>query len=313
LYGRARSDAQRRGDVLWTPEVHQELVKGEPAELRSKTKITAEQVLAIGLPDLAEQTLPGTAVETRMAEAEASLPPSMRLDIVTVIDHLLLTDRERKELQKILAQLVANMRAIGVIDEHGHQISGQMIRDLQGMDGLLIYYILFNHQLDYTELRQLVEYLIDHDIIQRLLDRKGEDEKKDWIRTKLRELRVDNPHVTWEDVEAQWEKEHPRPLTKVETIHQEFAGLVPHPELHGGKRAKNVWAQIEDGGFSFLEFVEKHGLEHEEGNLFSYLVRVMNFAQKLYEAAQLSEFEDMADRVKKLLGRIDLRLVDGLR
>src|SRR5262249_13212644 len=126
VYGRARADAQKKGDVVWTPELHQELVKGEPAELRSKTKITAEQVLAVGRRDLAEGKLPGTEVDKRMAEAEASLPPSMRLDIVTVIDHLLLTDRERRELQKILAQLVDNMRAIGVLDEHGHQVSGEM-------------------------------------------------------------------------------------------------------------------------------------------------------------------------------------------
>ncbi len=313
VYNRARSDAQRKGDVIWTPEAHAELVKGEPAELRSKTKITAEQVLAIGLPDLTEAKLAGSDAEQRMAVAEASLPPSMRLDIVTVIDNLLLTERERKELQKILAQLVANMRAIGVLDEHGHQVSGQMIRDLQGMDGLFIYYVLFNHQLEYVELRQLVEYLIDHDIIQRQLDRKGEDEKKEWMRTWLREQRLENPHVTWDDAEAKYLELHPRPLTKVELIHSEFSAKVPHPELHGGKRPKDVWAQIEDGGFSFLEFVEKHGLEHEEGNLFSYLIRVMNFATKLYEASQLTEFEDMADRVKKLLGRIDLRLVEGLR
>jgi len=313
VYGRARNDAQRRGDVIWTPELHQELVKGEPAELRSKTKISAEQVLAIGLPDLAEKTLPGTDVEARMAEAEASLPPSMRLDIVTVIDNLLLGPKDRSELQKILAQLVANMRAIGVLDEHGKQIAGDMIRNLQGMDGLFIYYVLFNHQLEYVELRELVEYLLDHDIIQRMIDRKGEDEKREWMRTWLRDQRLENPHVTWDDAEAQWEKEHPRPLTKIELIHQEFASKVPHPELHGGKRAKNVWAQLEDGGFSFLEFVEKHHLDHEEGNLFTYLVRVMNFAAKLYEASQLTEFEDMADRVKKLLARIDLRLIEGLR
>src|SRR5215831_9026453 len=52
VYNRARSEAQRKGDIVWTPEVHAELVRGEPAELKSKTKITAEQVLAIGLPDL---------------------------------------------------------------------------------------------------------------------------------------------------------------------------------------------------------------------------------------------------------------------
>ena len=317
VYNRARSDAQRKGDVIWTPEIHQELVRGEPAELRSKTKITAEQVLAIGLPDLAAAVLPGDAPKTdaekRMAEAEASLPPSMRLDIVTVIENLLLTDRERKELQQTLAQLVANLRAIGVLDEHGKQVSGQMISELQGMDGLLIYYVLFNHQLEYVELRELVEYLIDHDIIQRQLDRKGEDEKREWMRTRLRELRVENPHVTWDDVEAEWEKEHPRPLTKIEQIHQEFASKVPHPELHGGKKPKTVWAQLEDSGAGFLEFVDKHGLEHEEGNLFSYLVRVMNFAAKLGAASQLTEFEDMAERVRALLARIDLRLVEERR
>jgi hypothetical protein len=85
---------------------------------------------------------------------------------------------------------------------------------------------------------------------------------------------------------------------------------VPHPELHGGKKPKNTWAQLEDSGLTFLEFVEKHGLEHEEGNLFSYLIRVMNFANKLKQASQLTEFEDMAERVQKLLARIDLRVME---
>jgi hypothetical protein len=310
VYGRARADAQRKNDVIWTPESHAELVRGEPAELRSKTKISAEQVIAIGLPDLTAAKIPQSEAELRMVEAERSLPPSMRLDIVTVIENLLLTERERKELLKVLTQLVDNMKALAVLDEHGKQVSGEMIRQLQGMDGLLIYYVLFNHQLEYVELRELVEYLIDHDIIQRQLDRKGEDEKREWMRAKLRELRIDNPHVTWDDVEAQWEKEHPRQLTKIEQIHAEFGAKVPHPELHGGKKPKNTWAQLEDTGLGFLEFVEKHGLEHEEGNLFSYLVRVMNFANKLGEASQLPEFTDMAERVRKLLARIDLRLVE---
>jgi hypothetical protein len=39
-----------------------------------------------------------------------------------------------------------------------------------------------------------------------------------------------------------------------------------------------------------------------------FLVRVMNFAQKLGAASQLSELEGMAERVRKLLARIDLRL-----
>nr|MBA2540166.1 hypothetical protein [Deltaproteobacteria bacterium] len=309
VYNRARGDAQRKGEVIWTPEVHAELVKGEPAELRSKTKITAEQVLAIGLPDLAETTL-GTEAEQRMAAAERSLPPSMRLDIVTVIDNLLLEDRLKKELHKTLAQLVANMRAVGVLDEHGKQIAGQMIRELMGMDGLFIYYVLFNHQLEYVELRALVEYLIDHDIIQRQIDRKDEDAKREWQRTWLREQRDAGAQVSWDDAMAAWEKANPRELTRVEIIHSELAAKIPHPELHGGKKAKNVWATLEDSGLGFLEFVEKHHLEHEEGNLFSYLVRVMNFARKLGEASKLTEFEDMAERVQRILASVDVRLVD---
>lgn len=313
VYNKAKSEAQRKGDLVWTPEVHAELVRGEPAELRSKTKITAEQVLAIGLPDIATTTLPGavaTEAAQRMADAEASLPPSMRLDIVTVIDNLLLDDRERRGLHKTLAQLVDNLRAIGVLDEHGKQVAGQMIRELQGMDGLFIYYVLFNHQLDYVELRQLVEYLIDNDIIQRQLDRKLEDAKREWMRAKLRELREGNPQVSWEDVEALWEKENPRELLKVEVIHQELSGKLPHPELHGGKKAKNVWATLEDSGLQFLEFVEQHHLEHEEGNLFTYLVRVMNFARKLGAASQLSELDDMGERVQRMLAHVDARLID---
>ncbi len=406
VYNRARSEAQKRGDLIWSPESHDELVRGEPAELVSKTKITAEQVLAIGLPDLTVVVLPGvafvpvpgadgpvvevvtkpvaaatpnpatapaaggimalalaaaaaTSVATtpgaapgepvatpaelpamvaevvpvpvavavpapppvdRNAEAaarahlvEASLPPSMRLDIVTVIDNLLLDDREKRVLHKTLAQLVANMRAIGVLDQHGVQVSGQMIRELQGMDGLFIYYALFHHQLDYVELRALVEFLIDHDIIAKMLARKGEDKKKEWMRAKLRELRIDNPQVSWDDVEAAYEREHPRVLTKIEEVHQQFSAAVPHPELHGGKRAKSVWAIMEDENIGFVEFVERENLEREEGNLFSYLVRVMNFARKLGEASKLSEFEDLADRVKTALGRVDLRFVENPR
>ncbi len=336
VYNRAVSQARAKGDVVWTPEVHAELVRGEPAELRSKTKITAEQVLAIGLPDLAALALasgnvlapdalsaaggePPVAVagqaeaDARMAAVEASLPPSMRLDIITVIDNLLLGDRERRELRKTLDQLVANMQAIGVLDARGNQIGGQMIRELQGMDALLIYYILFNHQLDYVELRELVEYLIDHDIIQRTIDRKGEDAKKEWCRTKLREMRDAGQQATWDDALAEYDKAHPRIPTKIELIHQEFSAKIPHPELHGGKKPKTVWAQLEDSGAGFLEFVDKHNLEHEEGNLFSYLIRVMNFAAKLGQVSGLSELDDMAERVRAMLARIDIRMAEGVR
>jgi hypothetical protein len=71
-----------------------------------------------------------------------------------------------------------------------------------------------------------------------------------------------------------------------------------------------VWTQLEDSTLGFEEFVEKHNLQHEEGNLFSYLVRVMNFARKLGEASQLSELDDMAERVQRVLAHVDVRLVD---
>jgi hypothetical protein len=310
VYNRVRSDAQRRGDVIWSPDQHAELVRGEPAELKSRTKISAEQVLAIGLPDLATTTLPGAVALTEREQAEASLPASLRLDIVSVIDNLLLDDHSKRGLHKTLAQLVANLRAIGVLDEHGTQIAGQMIRELQGMDGPFIYFALFNHQLDYEDLRAMVEFLVDHDVIQRALDRKDEDKKREWMRAKLKEMREANPQVSWDDVEAEYDKEFPKVPTKIELIHQEFCGVVPHPELHGGKKPKNVWAQLEDGGLGFLDFVERHGLEHEEGSLFSYLVRVMNFARKLGEASKLEQFADLGDRVRTVLAKIDERLVD---
>lgn len=317
IYNKARSEAQRTGDIIWSPEVHAELVRGEPAELRSRTKITTEQVLAIGLPDLTTTALPGAGLAgataaselaARMEAAEASLPPSMRLDVVTMIDNLLLEERERRGLHKTLAQLVENLRAVGVIDEHGTQIAGMMIRELQGMDGLFIFYALYNHQLDYVELRELVEFLIDHDIIQRQLDRKDEDKKRDWCKARLRELRMDNPQVSWDDVVAEWDRDHPRELTKIEQIFQEFSGVVPHPELHGGKRAKNVWATLEDKGVGFLDFVAEEHLQHEEGNLFSYLVRVMNFANKIGEASHLDELNLLADRVRAMIARVDARV-----
>jgi hypothetical protein len=162
-----------------------------------------------------------------------------------------------------------------------------------------------------VELRQLVEFLIDHDVIAKILGRKDEDKKKDWMRARLRELRVDNPQVSWDDVEAEYDREHPRVLTKIEEIHQQFCAAVPHPELHGGKRAKHVWAVMEDENVGFVEFVEREGLAHEEGNLFSYLIRVMNFARKLGEASKLSEFEDLADRVNRVLARVDVRFTDN--
>jgi len=310
VYNRARSDAQRKGEVTWSPEAHAALVTGEPAELRSRTKITAEQVLAIGLPDLTVVALPG-AVAAPPTEAEritASLPAALRLDIVSVIDNLLLDERERRAQHKTLAMLVANLRAIDVIDEQGNQVSGWMIRKLQGMDGPFIYHALSRHPLDYDELRALVEFLVDHDVVQRVLDRKLEHAKREWIKARLRELRAENGQVAWEDAEAQWHEAHPRELTRPELLQQEFAALVPHPELHGGKKPKDVWARLEDGGFGFLEFVERESLQHEEGSLFTYLVRMMNTARTLHDASELPQLRDLADRIRAVLFQVDPRL-----
>lgn len=310
LYARMRADAQKRGDVLWTPEMHQALVDGAPAELLSKTKITAEQVLAIGLPDLAAVPLqPPDATVAARNEVERGLPASLNLNIHTVIEHLLTDDKTRRALHRTLAQLVDNLRALGVLDEHGRQIAGQMIRELQGMDGPFVYYCVFNHQLEYIELRELAEFLVDHDIIPKLLGKKDEEKRRAWCREKLRDLRLENPQAAWEDAEAAYEREFPRPVTRMQQLHQEFCGRVPHPELHGGKKNKSVWAQIEDEQLGFLQFVLREGLAHEEGNLFGYLVRVQNVARKIGDVTGLSELSDMADRIALLLSGVDVRAV----
>ena len=71
-YTRARSEAKAKKDVVWDEEAHKKLVEGEPESLKSKTRITAEQILAIGLPDLTERTLRGQKAveEERKSRAE---------------------------------------------------------------------------------------------------------------------------------------------------------------------------------------------------------------------------------------------------
>jgi hypothetical protein len=336
-YARARADAQRRGEVIWDELVHQQLVQGEPAALASRTKITPEQVLLIGLPDLTQEVLPGSAAREAAAAGagggvdgagpeadevvevappevperapEASLPAYMRLNIVTVVDNLLLSEGAKQQMHRVLAQVTDNLRAVGVIDEHGKQIAGELIHKLHGMDGLFVYYVLMNEQLEYEQCRELVEFLVDHDIIQKQLDRKDEDKRREWIRERLRERRQENPLVSWEDVEEEYARAFPRELTRIELVHQRFSAEVPHPQLHGGKMPKNVWAQIEDNQLSFLEFVDRHRLQHEEGSLFSYLIRVMNFAKNLGEATFMEQFTSIESRVRSCLSVVDARLI----
>ena len=341
-YARARSEAQRNAEVVWDEAVHQQLVRGEPAELRSQTRINAEQILAIGLPDLTAETLPGqdaasaepasatlagaTEAPAKAAEAPAPAParaqprapaapterppPWLKLDIVAVVDNLLLGERERRDAHKRLAHVTDNMRALGVVDEHGRQVAGEIIGELHGLDGLFLYYLLMNHQLDSGDYRELCEFLVDHDIIQRRLDRKLEDKKADWIRERLRERRRESPQISWQDVEEEYEREFPRVLSKMELIHQEFAGQVPHPELHGGKGAKTIWATIEDENIGFLEMIDRHSLAHEEGNLFTYLARVMKVARKIHEATGLEQPADIERRIRSYLSVVDDRMVE---
>lgn len=306
-YARALSDAKRRDDVTWSAEAHTKIHTGQPAQLRSTTRINAEQVLAIGLPDLVEEVLPGSVEEEQQLERE-TLPVYMRLDIASVVDNLLLSDRERRESHKLLAQVTDNLRAMGIVDEHGRQVEGEMIGELNGMDGLFIYYLVMNHQLDYEQCRDLIEFLVDHNVIQRKLDRKDYEKRREWIKNRLREKRRDNSQVTWEDVEEEYEKEHPPDLSEIEKYHQEFRSLVPHPQLHGGKAQKDVWAQIEEGGVGFMEFVDTNRLAHEEGSLFSYLIRVMNFASTLHQVTKLEQFASIEQRVRACLVAVDRRL-----
>lgn len=311
-YARAKSEAQRNNDITWDKDDLDKIIHGKAASLKSQTKITAEQILAIGLPDLTQEVLPG-AIEGEVkqsAESTEPLPASLNLNIVTVIQNLLLDEREKYAAHKRLAQVTANLRAMGIIDEHGAQVTGQMINQLRGLDGLFVYHCLMSRDIDYALARELVEFLVDHDVIWRILSRKDEDKKREWIRNRLRERRRDEPQISWEDVEAEYEREHPRELTPIEQLHAEFLARVPHPELHGGKTRKTIFAMMDDEKLSFMDLVERENLHTEEGSLFSYLIRVMKFAKMLFDATQLDELKHVEDGARAILSVIDARVVD---
>ena len=56
------------------------------------------------------------------------------------------------------------------------------------------------------------------------------------------------------------------------------------------------------------EFVDRHRLAHEEGSLFSYLIRVMNFAHTLNGVTGLEQFGAIEDRIRERLVAVDERL-----
>lgn len=327
-YARVKAEARAKKDVSWDPETHKALVAGQAAALKSRTQVTAEQILAIGLPDLATEVLPGAAIvdeKAKPAEEDQKLPPQVaekpndaampaheNLNIRTVIDNLLLGDAEKREAHKRLAQITRNLQALGVLDEHGVQVKGEIIGKIRGVDGVFVWYALNQRELTFEEMRELVEWLVDHDVIQKIFDKKEYEKVREWVLARLREMRRDNPQLTFEDVEPQYWEAHPRELGVIELLHQAFAGVVPHPELHGGKSQKKIWAQIDDEQLTFLDYVEKHGLDHEEGSLFTYLARVMNTARMLFEVTEIENFNIIQTRVREKLGVIDPRVLETL-
>jgi hypothetical protein len=327
-YARVKGEARAKNDVSWDPETHKALVAGQAAALKSRTQVTAEQILAIGLPDLATEELPGAAIadeKPARPEEDQKLPPPVaaapsadtlpaheNLNIRTVIDNLLLADKDKREAHKRLAQITKNLQALGVLDEHGVQVKGEIIGKIRGVDGVFVWYALNQRELSYEEMREMVEWLVDHDVIQKIFDKKEYEKVREWVLARLRELRRDNPQLTFEDIEPQYWEEHPRELGPIELIHQAFTALVPHPELHGGKKQKKIWMSIEDEGHTFLDYVEKHGLEHEEGSLFTYLARVMNTARMLFDVTDIQNFNLIQTRVREKLAAIDPRVLETL-
>lgn len=336
-YNRAKTEARAKEDVTWDAEVHKKLVEGQPATLVSRTKITAEQVLAIGLPDLSVEVLPGQAIlekeaaKAAVAEApaeeerpavpegpvtELSAPSddakARRLNIRTVIDHLLLPDHQKREAHKRLAQITRNLQALGVLDANGRQIDGEIIGQIRGLDGPFVWYALKDRELDEPLLLEFLELVVDHDVIHREMDKKDSAKRKVWILERLRERRRENSLITFEDVEAEYFELFPRELTASEQVLQAFLSKVPHPELHGGKLQKKVWAQMEQENLTFMDFVEANDLAQEEGSLFTYLARLMKAARSLHEVTGRGELAVIEKKIRERLAAIDERVLEGL-
>lgn len=376
-YTRARSEAKAKKDIVWDEDAHRQLVEGQPEQLRSKTKITAEQILAIGLPDLTSRTLRGQkavederrlrahqdvqrfekeiqrteglnafgdsaadddmsalnelktsleeakaqlkaaeerveAVEFRILETQVAAEESGALDIERVIDKLLLPDHAKWDAHKRLAQITANLQALGILNQQGRQVEGHLIRKLQGVDGVFTWWILDATTLEEGQHRELVELLVEHDSIQRIFEKRERAKIREWCIQKLRELRRDNPQAAFEDAEELYWEKHPKELTRSEHGLQTFLAKVPHPELHGGKTQKKIWAELQDEDMTFMEYVSKHDLGREEGSLFTYFARVMKAARMLHEVTEIAEFSEMERAIRTKLAAIDERVLEGL-
>lgn len=283
-------------------------------EERNRRLLTQGDVLTRKLAVLSTTSVPsGSPLPPSLVSHAQSVQARLSdLNIRTVIDKLLLEDTEKREFHKQLVKITNNLKAFGILNEHGTQVRGWMIGQLRGIDGLFVYYCVMNHDLGAEALAELIEYLVDHDVIHNILNRKKDEKKREWIRERLRERRREGADIGWDDVETEYHQKFPRPLTDIEKIHQTFLGYVPHPELHTGKRPKEIWRLLEREQLSFMDFVEQHHLEEEEGNLFTYLSRVMKTAKMLFEVTGIHEFFKLEMRVRSRLAVIDARVIDDL-
>jgi hypothetical protein len=61
-----------------------------------------------------------------------------------------------------------------------------------------------------------------------------------------------------------------------------------------------------------MDFVEKEGLTAEEGNLFSYLARVMKQARQLFDVTGIDAFATIERGVRARLSVVDERVLEEL-
>ena len=306
-YSRAASEARAKDRTAYDLESHAQLVSGEPAECRSQTRLSAGQILAIGLPNKANDG--DVEADTEVSKHS---PPYLNLNIKTVIQNLLTTERSKDKALSTLNSITENLQALGVVDDEGKEIAGQMIKDMQGLDGPFVWWLLQKHDLDKEHAVLLLEFLVDHSVISKIFEKKQLQKKRDWIGARLREKRRDNPQLTWEDVEEEYDEKFPRELSQIEMWFDDFSKTVPHPELHGGKRQKFIWSSMNEESQSFMEYVDCHNLAKEEGNLFSYLGRVLKAARTIFSVTDLSVFKSVVLDINEVLVEVDPRVSSGL-
>lgn len=299
VYARAKSEASRNKNLTWGPDVHEKLSQGKPAPLKSHTQVTADQILTIGLPSS------GTHKET-------STPAFMSLNMQTIVDNLFIDEKHKHLAKKQLNHLSENLRSLGIIDSQGHQTKGTMIRNLRGIDGVFVYFALMQRDFSYQQLRELLEYVVDHGVIHNKIQRKEDDKKREWIKARLKELRAEGIIATIDGITDEYERRYPKERSLPELIHSDFLKIVPHQELHGGKIQKYIWSHIEDNQLSFFDFVEKFSLENEEGNLFNYIARLMKTAKMLFEQTSLTEFYTLEKALRSYIGAIDQRILESV-